>query len=72
MVGLHTANAEWLIRLLHPVFDAGDSVVFIEHNRDVSAEADWLIGLDPEGGERGGRMVAEGPSEQAVKTRRGC
>ena len=69
-VGLHMADVERLIRVLHRLVDAGHSVVLIEHNLDVIAEADWLLDLGPEGGEGGGRIVAEGPPERVAKTRR--
>ncbi len=69
-VGLHMADVERLIRALHRLVDAGRSVLLIEHNLDVIAEADWLIDLGPEGGDAGGRVVAEGPPEKVVKTRR--
>jgi excinuclease ABC subunit A len=69
-VGLHMADVERLIRVLHRLVDAGHSVVLIEHNLDLIAEADWLIDLGPEGGDKGGQIVAAGPPEQVVKTRR--
>jgi excinuclease ABC subunit A len=65
-VGLHMADVEKLIRVLHRLVDAGNSVVVIEHNLDVIAEADWIIDLGPEGGDGGGRIVAEGSPWQIV------
>jgi len=68
-VGLHMADVERLIRVLHRLVDAGNTVVVIEHNLDVIAEADWIIDLGPEGGAAGGRIVAQGPPEKLTATR---
>ncbi|MGI4779216.1 MAG: excinuclease ABC subunit UvrA [Janthinobacterium lividum] len=65
-VGLHMADVEKLIRVLHRLVNGGHSVVVIEHDLDVIAEADWLIDLGPEGGNAGGRIVAAAPPEEVV------
>jgi excinuclease ABC subunit A len=63
-VGLHMADVEKLIRVLHRLVSAGNTVVVIEHNLDIIAEADWIIDLGPEGGDGGGRVIAQCPPEQ--------
>jgi len=64
--GLHFADIELLLRVLHQLRDAGNTVVVIEHNLDVIKTADWLIDLGPEGGAGGGRIVAAGTPEQVA------
>jgi excinuclease ABC subunit A len=67
-VGLHMADVEKLIRVLHRLVDGGNTVVTIEHNLDVMAEADWIVDLGPEGGAAGGRIVAQGTPEKVATT----
>jgi len=62
-VGLHMADVEKLIRVLHRLVDAGNTAVVIEHNLDIIAEADWIIDLGPEGGSGGGSIVYQGVPE---------
>jgi excinuclease ABC subunit A len=66
-VGLHMSDVHKLIRVLHRLVDGGHSVVVIEHDLDVIAEADWIIDLGPEGGAGGGRIVAAAPPEEVVR-----
>jgi excinuclease ABC subunit A len=66
-VGLHMADVEKLIRVLHRLVDAGNTAVVIEHNLDIIAEADWIIDLGPEGGGAGGRIVFQGTPEKAER-----
>ncbi|MHB8667818.1 MAG: excinuclease ABC subunit UvrA [Burkholderiales bacterium] len=70
-IGLHMADVEKLARVLHRLVGAGNSVVVIEHNLDVIAEADWIIDLGPEGGGGGGRIVAQGTPETVARRRQG-
>ena len=61
------ADVEKLIRVLHRLVNAGNTVVVIEHNLDVMAEADWIVDLGPEGGTGGGQIVAHGAPEAIAR-----
>jgi excinuclease ABC subunit A len=61
--GLHFADIELLLKVLHQLRDAGNTIVVIEHNLDVIKTADWLIDMGPEGGSGGGTVVAQGTPE---------
>ena len=64
--GLHFADIALLLKVLHQLRDAGNTIVIIEHNLDVIKTADWLIDMGPEGGAGGGTVVAQGTPEQVA------
>lgn len=68
--GLHFADIAKLLDVLHRLVDAGNTIVIIEHNLDVIKTSDWIIDLGPEGGDRGGQIVACGTPEQVAKVTR--
>ena len=68
--GLHFEDIRKLLEVLHRLVDTGNSIVIIEHNLDVIKTADWIIDLGPEGGDRGGEVVAVGTPEQVAKVTR--
>ncbi|HJV34100.1 excinuclease ABC subunit UvrA, partial [Geomonas sp.] len=68
--GLHFADIAKLLEVLHKLVDAGNSIVVIEHNLDVIKTADWIVDLGPEGGDRGGEIIATGTPEQVARVER--
>ena len=68
-VGLHAADVHKLIEVLQRLVDTGNSVLIIEHNLDIIKVADWIVDLGPEGGHRGGEILAEGTPEQVMKVK---
>ncbi len=67
--GLHFADIQKLLKILHRLTDLGNTVIVIEHNLDVIKTADYIIDMGPEGGERGGEVIAAGPPEKIASTR---
>jgi excinuclease ABC subunit A len=65
--GLHFHDIQQLLLVLHRLRDHGNTIVVIEHNLDVIKTADWVIDLGPEGGVKGGEIIAEGTPEQIIK-----
>lgn len=68
--GLHFADVHKLVEILHRLADGGNSVVVIEHNLDVIKTADYIIDIGPEGGDRGGTVIAKGTPEEIVKVKK--
>ena len=64
--GLHFVDIEKLVAVLHDLVDQGNTLVVVEHNLDFIAEADYLVDLGPEGGEKGGEIVACGPPNEVI------
>lgn len=67
--GLHPADIQFLLDVLNRLVDKGNSVVVIEHNLDVIKTCDWIIDVGPEGGDKGGQIVCEGPPEKIVQSK---
>jgi excinuclease ABC subunit A len=68
--GLHFEDVSKLLEVIHRLTDLGNSVIIIEHNLDVIRNADWIVDLGPEGGEEGGRIVAQGTPQQIAKVKK--
>src|SRR5882762_1358717 len=68
-IGLHMADVDLLLKVLHRLIDEGNTVIVIEHNLSVIAEADYIVDLGPEAGAEGGKIVAVGTPEQVAKSK---
>ena len=68
--GLHFADIQLLLDVIHKLRDAGNTIVIIEHNLDVIKTADWIIDLGPEGGDGGGEIIAEGTPEEVANNKK--
>jgi excinuclease ABC subunit A len=68
--GLHFDDINMLLKVLHGLVDKGNTVIVIEHNMDVIKTSDHIVDLGPEGGDRGGEIVAEGTPEQIIRKKR--
>ncbi len=68
--GLHFDDVKKLLDVLHRLTDLGNTIIIIEHNLDVIRNADWIIDLGPEGGEDGGRLIAQGTPEQVARVKK--
>ncbi len=69
-VGLHMADVEKLIHVLHRLVESGNTVMVIEHNLDLMANADWILDMGPEGGSQGGRIVARGQPAKIIQSKK--
>jgi excinuclease ABC subunit A len=68
--GLHFADVDNLLKVLSKLVDSGNTVIIIEHNMDVIKTADHIIDLGPEGGDKGGEVLVDGPPEEVVKNKK--
>ena len=69
-IGLHHNDVVNLIRVLHALVDEGHTVIVIEHNTSIMAEADYIIDIGPEAGEEGGQIVTKGRPEQVIRSKK--